>query len=224
MLRLLALAGFAITLLGSPMALAQNASFYTVTYIEVGPILSKVAAATLRSYRDATRKDDGNMGVELLQRLDQASHFVVISAWVDQKAFETHGTKPHTKAMRDKIAEIDAAPADVRLHHALSVAPLKAGRGSPVAVTHVDVVPPQKDNGAAALKELAEASRQHSGNLQFDIWQQTNRPNHFTIVEAWSSRGAFNVHVMQKETRDFRAKLAPMSGALYDERLYQILR
>jgi len=28
---------------------------------------------------------------------------------------------------------------------------------------------------------------------------------------------------MQKETSEFRMKLGPMSGALYDERLYKVL-
>jgi quinol monooxygenase YgiN len=224
MLRLLALAGLAVTLLGQPMALAQNVSFYAVTYIEVGPILSKVGAAALRTYGSAARKDDGNMGIDLLQRIDEPNQFVVISAWVDQKAFEAHLTKDHTKTMQAKIADIDAAPADTRTHHALSVAPIKPGRDNVVVVTHVDVIPPQKDNGAAALKQLAADSRSHSGNLQFDVLQQTDRANHFTVIEAWNSRGAFNVHVMQKSTREFRAKLAPMSGALYDERIYKLLR
>ena len=89
------------------------------------------------------------------------------------------------------------------------------------AVTHVDVIPPEKDNGANALEQLADGSRRHSGNLQFDVWRQTNRPNHFTVVESWANRGAFDVHEMQKETREFRMKLGPMSGALYDERLYK---
>jgi len=225
MLRPLALAaGLAVTLLGSSMALAQNATFYTVTYIEVGPILSKVGAAALRDYRDAGRKDDGNFGLEVLQRIDRANQFAVLGAWVDQKAFEAHAGRAHTKAMQEKIAGIAAAPIDTRQHHALSVARAKSGRDAVFAVTHVDVIPPQKDNGVAALKQLAEGSRQHSGNLEFDVWQQTNRPNNFTVVEAWNSRGALNVHVMQKETREFRMKLAPMSGALYDERLYKVMR
>jgi hypothetical protein len=63
-----------------------------------------------------------------------------------------------------------------------------------------------------------------SGNLQFDVWRQTTRPNHFTVVESWANRGAFDVHEMQKETREFRMKLGPMSGALYDERLYKVLK
>ncbi|MEX2036821.1 MAG: antibiotic biosynthesis monooxygenase [Xanthobacteraceae bacterium] len=224
MFRLLALAGLAVTLLGSPTALAQNATFYTVTYIEVGPILSKVGAAALRDYRNAGRKDDGNFGLELLQRIEHANQFAVLGAWVDQKAFEAHSAQAHSKTMQEKIAAISAAPSDTRQHQALSVAPAKSGRDAVFAVTHVDVVPPQKDNGAAALKQLAEDSRQHSGNLEFDVWQQTDRPNHFTVVEAWGSRGALNVHVMQKETREFRIKLAPMSGALYDKRLYKVLR
>jgi quinol monooxygenase YgiN len=224
MFRLLALAGLAVTLLGSPMALAQNATFYTVTYIEVGPILGRVGAAALRAYRDAGRKDDGNVGLELLQRIDHASQFAALGAWVDQKAFEAHSAQAHTKAMQEKIAAISAAPSDTRQHQALSVAPVKSGRDAVFAVTHVDVIPPQKDNGAAALKQLAEDSRQHSGNLEFDVWRQTNGPNHFTVVEAWNSRGALNVHVMQKDTREFRIKLAPMSGALYDKRLYKVLR
>ena len=101
-----------------------------------------------------------------------------------------------------------------------------SGTGKPpaFAVTHVDVIPPEKDNGANALEQLADGSRRHAGNLQFDAWRQTNRPNHFTLVESWANRGAFDVHGMQKETREFRMRLGPMSGALYDERLYKALK
>ena len=116
-----------------------------------------------------------------------------------------------------------ASPTDTRQHNGLSVSPAKTGKDAILAVTHVDVIPPEKDNGANALEQLADGSRRHAGNLQFDVWRQTNRPNHFTVVEAWANRGAFDVHEMQKETREFRMKLGPMSGALYDERLYKTL-
>jgi quinol monooxygenase YgiN len=55
------------------------------------------------------------------------------------------------------------------------------------------------------------------------VLQQTNRPNHFTVVEAWKDRNAFDAHGMAAHTRQFRDRLAPMSGALYDERLYGVL-
>ena len=53
--------------------------------------------------------------------------------------------------------------------------------------------------------------------------QQTNRLNHFTVVETWRSRQAFDANSMSAHQREFRDKLAPMAGALYDERLYEIL-
>ena len=224
MLRLLAVAGLTMSMLGLPHALAQEATFYTVTYVEIGPILSKVGLAALRAYRNAGRKDKGNAGFEVFQRVDRPNQFAVIGAWIDQKAFEAHAAGDHVKEMQEKLEPMLAAPNDTRQHVGLSIAKGKSARDSVIVVTHVDVVPPQKDNAIAALKELAQESREHPGNLQFHVWQQTNRPNHFTVVESWGNRGSFDVHQMRKETRDFRAKLAAMTGALYDERIYTILR
>jgi quinol monooxygenase YgiN len=224
MLRLFLLAGLAMTVLGPAPALAQNAAFYTATYVEVGPILAKLGAAALRTYRDAGRKDSGNVSLDVLQRIDRLNQFAVLGAWTDEKAFAAHAASEHARTLEEKIASIAAAPSDTRQHHGLSLAPAKSARDAIFVVTHVDVIPPQKDNGVAALKQLADESRQHQGNLRFDVWQQTNRPNHFTVVQAWNKRGAFDIHQMRKETREFRAKLAPMSGALYDERLYRELR
>jgi hypothetical protein len=42
-------------------------------------------------------------------------------------------------------------------------------------------------------------------------------------VEGWADREAFDAHVAAPETKDFRAHLAEMTGALYDERLYRLL-
>jgi quinol monooxygenase YgiN len=53
--------------------------------------------------------------------------------------------------------------------------------------------------------------------------QLVNRPNHFTVVETWRDRAAFDTHGMTGPTRRFREHLGPMSGALYDERLYMLL-
>jgi len=224
MFRLLAIAALAMTALGPSNVVAQNATFFTVTYVEVGPILAKVGAATLKTYKDAARKDEGAMSLEVLQRIDRPNQFVVLAAWANAKAFESHTGGDTAKKLNEKLATMQAAPNDTRQHNALSVAPAKPGKDAIVAVTHVDVIPPEKDNGANALEQLADGSRRHAGNLQFDAWRQTNRPNHFTLVESWANRGAFDVHGMQKETREFRMRLGPMSGALYDERLYKALK
>jgi quinol monooxygenase YgiN len=230
MLRLLAIAALAMIALtvtspGRSTALAQDAKFYTATYIEVGPLLAKVGAAALRADRNTGRKNPGNLHLDVFENLDRPNQFVILGAWTDQAAYDTYASSEHFKALSDKLQSMLVAPMDTRTHVAIAgsvaVAPDKSSRDAVVAITHVDVVPPEKDNAVAALKKLAEDSRQHPGNLQFHIWQQTNRPNHFTVIEAWSSRGAFNIHQMRNETREFRSKLASMTGALYDERLFR---
>ena len=228
MLRLLALGALAVMSLTAPSAMAQNASFFTVTYVEVGPILGKVGISALHADRDAGRKEQGNVHLDVFEHAERSNQFVMLGAWTDQAAYDAYAASARYRAMAEKMQSLLVAPMDIRLNTALSgsvaVAPDKSARDAIVIVTHVDVIPPQKDNAVAALKQLAEETRAHPGNLQFHVWQQISRPNHFTVVEAWSSRGAFNIHQMRKETREFRDKLAPMAGALYDERIYKPLK
>jgi quinol monooxygenase YgiN len=124
---------------------------------------------------------------------------------------------------REKIAVIRNAPTDERVHVALSIGPIDAAsvRDAIYVATHVDVIPPRKDDGVAALKRLGDESRRGAGNLRFEVVQQTNRPNHFTVVEMWKDAKAVEAHSMAAVTREFRDKLATMTGALYDERRYK---
>lgn len=225
MLRLFAVAGLILTALGAPSALAQKATFFTASYVEVGPVLAKVGALALRNYADAGKKDQGVVDLDVAQQIDRLNRFVVLAAWTDQAAYEAHLAGEQSKKLNEKLATLLASPVDVRRNdNALAVAPPKPGKDAIIVVTHVDVLPASKDATVAALEQLADESRKHAGNLQFDVWEQAGRPNHFTMVESWSTRGAFDLHQMQKETREFRGKLAPMLGALYDERLYKPLK
>ena len=182
---------------------------------------TRQATALLKSYVAAGKKDDGNVSLELVKGIDRPAWFVVVGAWKDQKAFDAHVAAAHSKDMNEKIKAHVAAPNDTRQHTALSFAAAQSGKAGVCAVTHVDVIPPQRENGTAAVKQLAEDSRKHAGNIRFDVFVQTNRPNHFTVVECWKDRKAFDAHVGAKETKAFRDKLVSMTGALYDERLYK---
>src|SRR2546428_9482196 len=44
----------------------------------------------------------------------------------------------------------------------------KITHGAMYVVTHVDVIPPRKDDGIAAVRQLADDSRLHEGNLRFE--------------------------------------------------------
>ena len=193
-------------------------------YVEVMPTATADGLAALKRYREAVRKDDGNLRCEVVQRIGQPHQFAVLGVWKDQKAFEAHAQAAHTDghAREDRRRSATRRPTSA-CTTALSVgARRRRPRGGAVyAVTHVDVIPPHKDNGVAAVKQLAEDSRKHAGNLRFEVVQQTNRPNHFTVVEIWTDAKAVEAHSWRRQTREFRDKLAPMTGALYDERMYR---
>jgi quinol monooxygenase YgiN len=87
-------------------------------------------------------------------------------------------------------------------------------------VTHVDVIPPGKDDCMAALKTMSADTAEDPGNIAYQVLVQDGRSNHFTVLEAWSGKAALDAHAMAAHTRSFREKLSPLAGALYDERLY----
>ena len=214
--------GLAMTAFGAALGASDaQAQFYTVTYVEAAPSATRQATALLKSYVEAGKKDDGNVSFELLKGIHRPTWFTVVGSWKDQKAYEAHLAVAHSKQMNEKIRALVAAPNDTRQHSGLAIAAAEKGKARVCAVTHVDVIPPQREPGTAAVKKLAEDSRKHAGNIRFDVLVQTNRPNHFTVVECWQNRKAFDNHVAAKETRAFRDKLVTMTGALYDERLYK---
>jgi quinol monooxygenase YgiN len=207
------------------VAPTPEGNIYSVTYVEVLPTAKADAVILLRRYRDAAQKEGGNLRCEVVQRIDQPHQFAILEIWKDHAAFEAHGKGANTTETREKIAAIRNAPTDERVHTALTVGRIDAPtvRGGIYVATHVDVIPPRKDDGVAALKRLGEDSRRDQDNLRFEVVQQINRPNHFTVIEIWRDTKAVETHSMTAPTREFRDKLATMTGALYDERIYRAI-
>src|SRR6185369_1692130 len=160
---------------------APEGNIYSVTYVEVLPTAKADAVMLLRRYREAAQKEGGNLRCEVVQRIDQSHQFAILEIWKDHAAFEAHAKSANTTETREKIAAIRNAPTDERVHTALSVGPIDAltARGAIYVATHVDVIPPRKDDGVTALKRLGEESRRERDNVRFEVVQQINRPNHF---------------------------------------------
>jgi len=206
-------------------AVAQDTRAYVVSYIEVAPSAKDGAAAALKQLAAASRKEEGSVRFEVLQRIDRPHHFAVLEVWKDGKAHEAHAAASGTKEARDRLQSMLAAPYDERPHGGLAVAqgPDRPTAGAIYTVTHVDFIPPKKDEGIAALTALVEPSRKDAGNLRFDVLQQTSRPNHLTLVEAWRDQAGLEGHAVAAHTKQFRTQLLPMSGSLFDERLYRAM-
>lgn len=207
-------------------ARAQDAnSAYVVTYIEVVPSAWRNVATLLRNLEGASRKEPGNLRFETPRRLHHPNHFVILEAWKDQKALDAHAAAAATKDFRERLTPVLSAPYDERPHAALAVSPSgKAGGRAIYAVTHVDIIPPKKDDGLAMSKELAGPSRKDAGNVRYEVLQQNSRPNHMTLVEIWNGHSALEGHESSPHMKKYRDNLLPMSGSLYDQRLYKALR
>lgn len=204
------------------LAAAQDASFATATYVELLPSAKSKGVGLMRAYRDASRRDAGMIQLDVAQRLDRSNQFIVLALWKDKAAFDAHAATAHAKQLKERLAPLHGSPNDERQHGVMTAAAMKlVPRRAVIVVTHVDVPPPQKDPAIALLQALATASRSESDNLRFDVWQQTSRPNHFTVVETWTGPRGQSIHAEAAHTREFRTKLNPMLGALYDDRLYR---
>ena len=198
---------------------------YVVAYIEVSPTSVQQAMELIAAEVEASRNDSGNVLYEALQRLERPNHFVLLETWVDAEAQQSHRDSARTTAFRDALAPLLYSPYDERLHVQLAIDAQQDGSGADAvyAVTHVDVTPANVEPALEYLHAVAPASRGESGNHRFDVLVQASRTNHFTVVERWESTDAQREHVDATHSRMFRQNLYPLSGALYDERLYRAL-
>jgi len=204
---------------------AQDGGVYVVTYVDVMPSSVAAGATLLKQYRDASRKEDGSLRVEVLQEIGRPNRLAVLEVWKDKPARDAHVAAASTVQFRDKLKPIANAPYDERINSGLYLGPAqgKATKDAVYVLTHVDVVPPSKDACMALLKDMSTDTPKDAGYLRYEVLQQPNRPNHFTVAETWSGAEGLDGHAMAPHTRAFREKLAPMAGALYDERFYKDL-
>jgi quinol monooxygenase YgiN len=204
--------------------LSTLAAIYVATYLDVQLPSVNQGLALIKQYRDATAAEKGNAGTDVVQEIGRPNHFVVIELWKDQQSFDAHENAAHTTGFRSKLKAIHSSPYDQRVHQGLAIDTRewpKSARGTVSVVTHVDVPPQRKDETEVLLKRAADDSRKDDGNLRYDVFQQTApRTNHFTVVEVWKDRSAFDAHELKPHNRQYRETLGPMLGAPYDERLY----
>jgi quinol monooxygenase YgiN len=204
---------------------AQGGAVPLATYVDVMPNAVDSGSALLERYRDASCKQAGNLRFDLLHEIARANRFAILEVWADDVALDGHDKAVSTLHFRDQLKGIQSAPYDERIGRELYVRRGKgeSGRGTIYVLTHVDVTPDHESDALALLKAMSVDTANDDGNISYEVLQQANRLNHFTVVEAWTSRKALDGHAMADHTRAFRQHLLPMEGALYDERFYKKL-
>jgi quinol monooxygenase YgiN len=199
---------------------------YAVTYIEVEPAQADASRRLLARYQEALR-DKGALEFAVFEQMGRPNHFAIVERWPSAKAREDNAASAPGQEFRSALMPLLIAPYDERPHFALGPPSSGTTPATPAGVfviTHVDIVPPKRDDGVAAVRTLAERSAGKAGNVRFDALVQASRLNHLTLVEAWTDAPAREAHSAAIPTKSFRSTLGPMSGALYDERLYALLK
>ncbi len=68
-----------------------------------------------------------------------------------------------------------------------------------------------------ALNNLAIATRQELGNIEFNVLQQLDKPGSFTLWECWDNEAALKQHFNARHTTDYLAQ--SWTRVVYIERL-----
>jgi len=91
---------------------------------------------------------------------------------------------------------------------------------SPLYVaTFIDLMPPGAAAGTAAIKQYVLDTRKDPGIVRCEaVAQIAGRANHLLVLEVWQDEAAFERHETAPHTLDFRAKMAPLIGAPFDQR------
>ena len=121
----------------------------------------------LRRLAAASRKEAGNAGFVVLRESARPGRFAILEAWRDtgRARRPRHGGEG---ARRQVAAAIRQPARPARPASALDVAAPAGGRrgsggGAVYVLTHVDVIPPKKDEAIALVKQLAADSRKDAG-------------------------------------------------------------
>ena len=213
----------AATLAGA--AHSQGSPVYLVTYVSVMPNAVVSGATLLKRYRDASRKEAGNQRLDVLHEITRPNRFAILEVWKDEPGLMGHDKAASTLHFRDDLEKIQIAPPDQRVSSGIYGRPVKAGHltRTVYVLTHVDVFSQYEVDCLALLDRISIDSSQDGGNIGYEVLPEADHPNHFTVIEEWTTSKSLDVHLMAAHTRAFRESLSPMEGAPYDARLYNEL-
>lgn len=197
----------------------------TLTFIEVRSDAAERCRSILRQYEAARRGHTAPVDALVLEGTARPEKFALLE--VDAGTDDAAGKE--AARLLEPLTGLLTAPPDRRTHREFgaTAAPARvperatAAAASLYVITHLDIAPPERAKGEAALLHLAEQARRSAGNLRFEVWQQADRANHFNIIAAWRGRSEFDAFAAGSAAREFRKEVASLLGSPYDERLYR---
>lgn len=210
------------------MSEARAEPVRVLTFIEVRSDSVARASALLREYVDALEEGSQPLEAQLLHEVDRPRRFVLLERAASPEVLRQGEERGEGRLQA--AAALFTAPPDRRTHHPFArscgpgtpTAAERAGHEAISVVAHLDIAGGADRAGPeAALERLAREACRNSGNERFEVWQQTNRSNHFDLVARWRSRRELDAFAASAAARAFREAVGPWLGSPYDERLYR---
>jgi quinol monooxygenase YgiN len=87
-------------------------------------------------------------------------------------------------------------------------------------VAHVDILPDGLAQAKQALSNYVAQARKDAGLADVRVLEQIDRPNHFTLLETFRSKAAYETHLAMPHVLAFRTVVQPYLGSPFDERLH----
>src|SRR6202162_4976896 len=144
----------AIAIMTASAARAQAGpdTVYALTTFDVSPSATAQTIALLKQYRDAARKQAGNISVDLLQETGLPNRFAIHESWSNRSAYDANEKATQMTPLRNGLKPLAGAPLDRRTYRPLSIGPTrKAARGGAVHIVLLhDVFPPGRVPALAA--------------------------------------------------------------------------
>ena len=205
-----------------------------VEFVDVDPSGGPVALTALQKYKADSLGEPGAWCLQLFGEQARPGRMMIVETWLDQAAYDAHvtGKAAHTLAVGLQSAELSVG--DIRVHRTMIVSKAadlaalgqtRLDSSAVVVMTHLDVPPPFFAALQGPLNAYVEASSKQPGSLSFEVLQHVPpRQNHLTILEAWTSEPAYEADRIGEASRHFRDTTVPILGALYDERLYHLIK
>src|SRR5262252_2189936 len=120
-------------------ASAQTSPFYAVTYLDVATTSVPQGIEIVKKFRDASRRETGNLEFTTLQETSRPNRFVIMEGWQSQAGYEGHDKGTTMSEFQAALKPIRNSPTNPHtLLPFANVAPRTIPPGALYMVEHVD--------------------------------------------------------------------------------------
>ena len=89
------------------------------------------------------------------------------------------------------------------------------------SVAYIEVKPSSRAQAVATLKQYRDATHRDDFNIRLELFEQTDRPGHFVIVETWKTAASFDAKAPARKQLEDAFETLRTSG--WDTRPYKTL-